>query len=245
MRTMLPALALLLGACSNNEGEVVLLYIGSMQDMDCAGSIEENFEEADAPEPPEQDPDWSWTWTSDVSDQLVYASIADGEKDKAYLTIFGQVIPGTRDGKSYHFAWTQVDNWGEVVEFEPSTYRFSEQYVDERTVEMTFERDKETKGLIGHMKVTTVEESTWTETDQWDWEEHPELPFTGRINNWSSMYLNGAAYTNEWETPECDGDDCMLAVKETCSGSTDVRGEWVGYSDAALPALQGNFGNFD
>lgn len=240
MRTLLPALALVLGACSNNGGDVVLLYISSMNEVDCQGTIEENFEEANAPEPPESDPDWSWTWTGESSDQLVYASIADGEKDKAYLTIFGQVVPGTRDGKTYTFTWTEVDNWGEVLEYKPSTYRFSEQYVDERTIEFTFERDKETKGLTGHMKITTVEESTWTETDQWDLEEHPDLPVAGRINLWSMMYLEGAGYTNQWETPECEGDDCVLSVKETCAGSTPVRAEWVDYSDAALPALQGS-----
>jgi len=242
MRTILPVLALALVGCGEDEGEVWLLFMPEIQNFSCTSSVNENFEEADPIEPPEEDPDWTVSETFETSDNLVYASIADGRKGRAYLTIAGQVIPGTRDGKTYTFEWTDRDNSSETWEFEPTTYKWTESYKDETHIVLTLERDKETKGLKGVMKVSTDNEESFTETDQWDWEEYPELPSTGQINAWSFFALEGSDPTNEYETPECDGDDCILTFAQACEGQTDIRAEWVGYSDAALPALQGGFG---
>lgn len=240
MRTILPVLALSLAACSSAEGDVYLLYLSPVENTECQIHVSENFTEANVPEDEEQDSDWTYEIERERSDALVYASIADGRKGAAYLTIGGQVIPGTRKGKTYTFTWTDSDNTEELQEFGPTEYRYSEKEIDEETIELTFERDKETGGLTGHIKNKSVSEVILAETDEWDNAEYPQLPFTGQINAYSAWLLTGSGTTNEPDQSNCDASECTITIQETCNSQAPIRAEWVGYSDAAL-GLMGFF----
>ncbi len=73
----------------------------------CDSSLSENFEEGYVPEEEEEE-EGEWTFEQSVtgSDSLMFVQVETSTPDAGVLIMGGEVLPGTFDGTTWTFAWT-------------------------------------------------------------------------------------------------------------------------------------------
>ncbi len=205
----------------------------SFSDVDCAAEIGENFTDASPPDDATgTTTTWIYDFTQDLSADGYFIEILEGKGATAFVVVEDFVYPATITDGVIHAEWLNYDDTNDV-QTHSSGYEYSAITSAEVLTVIDF-APGEAGALTGTVSVTTVNESVWKETDNWD-SVASGLP-SGQIPAY--LYLDGTGVANEPDASQCTSEPCELSVNETCSFLADVTAESVEGSDAAYDAIE-------
>lgn len=217
---ILPFAALLVG-CTELGGplEGVWMIEAANAEEDCVTETTSNLRQADEPEPGEPS---EWTDLSDYSESLdiFFVRIAHGRGDDVVMLVNDQIIPGEKlDGETWNFEYEAetVDTDGDR---HASGYEYrhvaSRKFVSSYKVSRVGNRY-----LEGEFDFRTIITDTYTETDEWDFEEvgfgFGDLP----------AYLALAPDNLDTED-DCLDATCEVVTKTTCTTEAGMVGTFTG-----------------
>ncbi|RME25371.1 MAG: hypothetical protein D6798_09135 [Deltaproteobacteria bacterium] len=220
-------LVLLPFGCLGGPDTIWLFQVPYTTEPECQTDITHNFRDAYVPDTPPGV--WTDTEISEQSDQLVFAQVSQVDADTAVLVIGGEVWPGVRTDKGeWEFTWTGVED-NRLAREHDAGYRYTEQAYLETEETITLSIDG--KVASGTWEIVSVDDETWTESDEWDSEVGLSV---GSIP--SSLYLaydeggtEGIPQSNTRDDAECTDTTCQLRVVDTCSDSKDFEATRTGY----------------
>ncbi len=218
--------------CFGGQETIWLLQVPFTTEPECDTQITHNFRDAYIPDTPPGV--WTDTELSEQSDMLVFAQVSELDADTAVLVIAGEVWPGTSTGKGeWEFSWTGVED-NRLSHEHDAGYRYTEQAYFETNETITLAIDGDVAS--GDWEVVSVDDQTWTESDEWDNEVGMSV---GDIP--SNLYLayddgdaEGIPQSNYQDDVDCTDASCQLRVIDTCSDKKKFDATKTGfdYEDA-------------
>lgn len=210
----------LLSACMMPE-EIWLIQVPYISEPECTQQITHNFRDAYVPDTPPGD--WTETVLSEQSDALYFAQISQTDSDDAVLVLAGEVWPGTSTGSNeWEFTWTGVEDNRYAREHDEG-YRFTSQAYLEVAESISLAIDGGSGE--GTWSITTIDDNTYTETDEWDFEVGltvGEIPSASYLA-YDDDDIEGIPQTNLIDESDCNDATCQLRVVDTCSESRDFE----------------------
>ena len=229
LRTLVLLLSLpLLGGCANVDG-IWYFVIDIAGDAAGETTITENYTDGDVPTGATTDPADPWTYnhSSDASPSTGFAQFTHVSDNRALLVFDGHSYVGSLSEGAWVFRW-------DAFEEETDDRSHEAGYVDNETSRVdsavVITMDVTGNTAEGTMRATSTQGTTWRESDTWD----PDTTGVYATDVPSSSYLldaDGYGVENDPERADCQGSDCNLEVKTTCSSTHAFTGSATSFED--------------
>lgn len=211
--------------------------------LDCVDTITENFTDGYAPSDTEvEGGEWTEDETTTGSDSAMFVQIETTAPGEAILVIGNSVYPGTWSSKTWTFEWAE-ERGTQSSATHRSGYTFTESTARTSTVTLQMVPDG-ADNATGTIDSNTVDETAWTESDEWNDTLSEQIGTTGQMP--SDLYLvyddrdRQAPQSNTFDVVDCDDVTCRLTVDSTCAGTNDFTAMRTDYADEDAYGHLGN-----
>jgi len=215
-------------ACASNT-EPQLFFLNDLPPLEgtTETTCEENFDNAECPEPGEVDfGDWTYTNTLDQSNAQAFLEVYDfGPEDKAVVVFQGSAIEGVKEGKGDSFTFLgKREAFSDQAQTEDNSEGYIHETHSETTTIVELALNVEKGVLTADIRVSAQAISRVSETDEWD-EEDTEV-FSSREQFCSGLVPddNNQDCTNSSDEAECEDDECFYQVTTESIGKTQFFG---------------------
>jgi len=233
--------ALLLTGCGSPDGMWVLQIPMVEVDPDaCTTEVTHNFKDATERTDPGDTGATGLTVeeTATGSDALMMVAIAS-EGKTATLLLGNRLYPGTKDGGSWTFEWTNQGETTSTSTFE-SDYSYEESTKATTVTTLSFELSGNELSGTANTKDTT--QADYKESDEWPRSAEDVVGTTGRIPAGLYLEKQQGQVRNVSDVADCSGNNCELGLSYSCTGKGKLTGWRSGFdvSDVSDPALEGS-----